>query len=176
MPKKSAESWKAETSRPPHDLVLTRYSPKGEPELELIFEWKRIGKRSEVVAVLIRTPDFARPLTVGDIRGIPFSLLESIERQAKADFTTGGHEIEVPSGPQSGRPLSEDDLQVVANLYRDARERGLATGRYLAQHLHISESTATKRIAAARRAGFLGPALGTKAGEVTLPNTRRAAK
>jgi len=165
MPKKIPKNWKIATDRHPHDLVLTRYSPKGKPELELIFEWKRFGNRSEVVSVLIQTPEFKKPLTAADMRAIPFSLLEVVERQAKADFRTNQVVVEAKSGPQSGRALSNNDLKTIANLYREAREIGVPIAHYISKQLDISESTVGKRIAAARRADLLGAAMGTKAGE-----------
>lgn len=176
MPKKISADWRVEMNRPPHDVLLTRYSPAGEADLEMAFEWKRIGNRSEVVAVTIRTAGFARPLSVSDIRGIPFSLLEALERQARTDLVVKDMVIESNPGPHSGRPLNSRDLQAVADLYRHAHEHGLPTARYIANQMNISESTVGKRIAAARRAGLLGPAIGTKAGEGPGLSTRRQRK
>jgi hypothetical protein len=176
MPKRISADWRVEMNHPPHDVLLTRYSATGEAELEMAFEWKRIGNRSEVVAVTICTPGFARPLSVSDIRGIPFSLLEALERQARADLVVKEMVIEANHGPQSGRPLNSRDLQAVAALYRYAHEHGLPTARYIANQLDISESTVGKRIAAARRAGLLGPSIGTKAGERARLSTKGQTK
>jgi DNA-binding Lrp family transcriptional regulator len=69
--------------------------------------------------------------------------------------------------------LTRAELQIVADLYRDARELGIPTARHIAEQLSISESTVGKRIAAARKAGLLGAALGTKSGEVAKDSNGR---
>ncbi len=165
MSRKIVNNWKAQTGQKNHDLVLTRYSKNGVPELEVIFEWKTIGKRREVVGVCIQSVGFKAPVSAGDIRSIPFSVLEIMERQNRPDLISGGKTIEVKSGPQSGKPLTSAELKMVADLYREARNLGVPTARHIAKQMEISESTVGKRISAARKAGLLGSALGTKAGE-----------
>ena len=146
-------------------MVLTRYAPNGNAELTVIFEWKTIGSRTEVVGMSISSPSKRAPITASDLRSIPFSILESIARKKNPDIEMAGTNIEIKPGPQSGKPLTSTDLQIVANLYRDARNLGIPTARHIAEQLSISESTVRKRIAAARKFGLLGAALGTKAGE-----------
>ena len=165
MPKKIVNNWKARIDQKDHDLVLTRYSKSGVPELEVIFEWKTIGQRREVVGVCVQSVGFKAPVSASDIRSIPFSVLEAMERQKRPDLVSGGKVIEIKSGPQSGKPLTSAELKMVADLYREARNLGVPTARHIAKQMEISESTVGKRISAARKAGLLGSALGTKAGE-----------
>ena len=165
MPKKSPKNWKVRLDQKSFDAVLTRYSKQGKPELEVLFEWKVIGRRREVVCVCIRSAGLMSALTASDIRSIPFSLLETMERQMKAESDIRGKQSEFKSGPHSGKPLTSDELRNVADLYREARNLGTSTARHISSHLQISESAVAKRISAARKAGLLGESLGTKAGE-----------
>ncbi len=155
------------------DAVLTRWSAKGEPEVEVVLEWKPIKGRDEVVMILILSPGFRTPLTAADLRSIPFSIIENQERSRISEKSTKSNierdllSPEATRGAHSGKPLTDNDLQLVADLYREAHRTGCAIHRYVAEHLGVSESTAGKRVVAARREGFLGAALGTRAGEDT---------
>jgi hypothetical protein len=167
------KTWKIDLASPPHDVVLTRYSPDGKAELTVIFEWKSIGTRTEVVGLSITSPSKKIAINASDLRSIPFSILESMARKQRPDLKMAGKNFEIKPGPQSGTPLTRAELQIVANLYREARELGIPTARHIAEQLSISESTVGKRIAAARKAGLLGAALGTKSGEVTKDSNGR---
>lgn len=151
-----------------HDAIVTRYSKNGQPELDVIFESKTIGRRLEVVSVSIRRADLKSSITAGDIRSIPFSIIETMhrrEKQTQPDAIISDWMVEFEPGPQSGKPLTTAELQLVADLYREARNLGIPTARHIAKNLKISESAVRKRISAARKAELLGAALGTKAGE-----------
>jgi hypothetical protein len=165
------QTWKLLRDQNKRDLVLQRVSNSGEPELEVIFEWKRFGKRAEVVLMQVQSPGKKRPISFTDIRSIPFSEIAKMERQALSRGSSKGGTVPKGSvnGPQSGRPLSEKDLRVVVNLYRTAHELSIPIAPYLASELQISTSTANKRIAAARRAGLLGPSNSTRSGESEKP-------
>ena len=167
------KTWKINLASPPHDVVLTRYSPDGKAEISVVFEWKTIGSRTEVVGLSITSPRKNIALNTSDLRSIPMSILESMARKERPDLKMAGKNIDVKPGPQSGTPLTRAELQIVANLYREARELGIPTARYIAKQLSISESTVGKRIAAARKSGLLGAALGTKAGEVAKHSNGR---
>ncbi len=187
MPRKSKQKWTLifESKRrnvgptglndvPPRpDAVLTRRSANGEPEVEVVFEWKRIKGRAEVVMVKIMSPGFRTPLTAADLRSIPFSIIENQERSRiseesmKSNIERNFSSLEATRGARSGKPLTHDDLQLVALLYREAHNAGYAIHRHIAERLGVSESTAGKRVVTARRAGLLGAARGTRAGEDT---------
>ena len=69
-------------------------------------------------------------------------------------------------GPRRGRALVDDVLREVAEIYRAAFDKGQPpVVEAVAEHFCISKSAANKRSRAARRAGFLGAAVGPKAGE-----------
>ena len=165
MPRKFPNNWKLRLDHKIHDVAFTRYSKNGSPELDIIFEWKTIGHHREVVSVCIKSAGLNSAVTATDIRSIPFSILETMERQHAHDMVIGSTYIDVKSGPQSGKPLTVESLEMVAELYRGARNIGVPTARHIAKQMDISESTARKRISAARKAGLLGAALGTKVGE-----------
>jgi len=155
------------------DATLTRWSANGKPEIDVVLEWKMIEGRAEVVMIQVMTPDFRTPLTAADLRSIPFSIIENQERSRKSGESMEStiersfSSLETTRGAHSGKPLTHGDLQLAADLYREAHQAGSAIHPYIAQCLGVSESTAGKRIVAARRAGLLGAALGTRAGEDT---------
>jgi predicted HTH transcriptional regulator len=171
MKRKDSGEWRVRRDDKIHDVVLTRYSKNGDPELDVIFELKTIGPRREVVSVCIKSAGRKFAVTATDIRSIPFSELENMERQEQPDLVIRDTRVEFDSGPQSGKPLTNADLKIVAHLYRKARNLGVPTASYIANQLDISESTVGKRISAARKAGLLGAALGTKAGERPIRTT-----
>ena len=174
MKRKNMTKWRVRLDDKIHDIVLTRYSKNGDPELDIIFELKVIGPRREVVSVCIKSAELNSVVTASDIRSIPFSELETMMRQERPDLVIRDIQMEFDSGPQSGKPLTSTELKMVANLYREARNLGVPTARHIANQLGISESTVGKRISAARKAGLLGGALGTKAGE--RPNQKQGKK
>jgi hypothetical protein len=68
--------------------------------------------------------------------------------------------------PTNGRPTP--DLSAWVDAYRQAVERGSRSAIVdVANAFHVGRSTASRRIAEARREGLLGPALRNKAGERT---------
>ena len=176
MPKKSAKYWEVRHDNKIHDAIVTRYSKDGQPELDVIFEWKTIGRRLEVVSVCVRRTDLKSAITAGDIRSIPFSYIETMhrtEQQTQPDVIISDWLVEFEPGPQSGKPLTTDELQLVAELYREARNLGIPTARHIAKTLKISESAVRKRISAARKSGLLGAAVGTQAGERLTTSKRK---
>jgi hypothetical protein len=58
-------------------------------------------------------------------------------------------------GAHSGKALSQEELQTVAELYKDANRRGISTQRHIANEMGVARSTAAKRIMASRKANFL---------------------
>lgn len=67
--------------------------------------------------------------------------------------------------PRRGSPLTDENLQQVAELYRAAVKRGDPPTETVSEQLHIARSTAGRWVAAARKRGLLGPATRGKGGE-----------
>jgi hypothetical protein len=68
--------------------------------------------------------------------------------------------------PRRGLPLTEENLRQVTDLYRAALRRGDPPTQTIADAMHVTRSTASRWVAAARkRPGLLGPALRGRAGE-----------
>lgn len=61
-----------------------------------------------------------------------------------------------PIGPHQGKALTKEELQFVAELYKDAVGKRISTHQHVADELGIALSTAAKRIMQARKAGFIG--------------------
>lgn len=82
------------------------------------------------------------------------------------------HDIESPSWteamragrhvPQRGKRLSDEQLEEVAVIYRDALERGMPPTATVAKSKHLARSTAGRWVLEARRRGFLEAAPGKR--------------
>jgi hypothetical protein len=67
--------------------------------------------------------------------------------------------------PRQGSPLTDDNLRQVAELYRVAVEHGAPPTQTVADQMHVARSTAARWVGAARKRGFLGPAVRGRGGE-----------
>ena len=103
-------------------------------------------------AVTAQTPGCL--LSQSALRQIP---LAEIERAAfKTDVIEPTPQA-IGRGPQSGMALTDDDLQAVADAYITARNQRIPVQAFVATQFGVALSTAAKRIAAARRRGFITP-------------------
>ena len=71
------------------------------------------------------------------------------------------------SAPSKRERISQDLLRDVARVYREAHAEGRRPTQAVATHFDKPRSTAGRWVGLARQAGFLGPADGPRAGEVT---------
>lgn len=99
-----------------------------------------------------------QPLTAVDIRRVPFGQLISTGSQG---FLT--------SSPRAA-PDPESFLEEVASVYRKALREGEPPTAAVAQAFGLSERTASRRVADARKAGHLGAALNRRGGEAIHPS------
>lgn len=141
----------------------------------------RAGRPPEITDLRLTWHDLRRPtgITPAELRrvrlGGALQLALAAVREEREDrddglFRVAGTEDGVYyAGPQPaparGKPVSDDRLREVARLYREL----VATGsrkptQDIADQYHWSRSTVGRWLVEARRKGFLGPAVGTKAG------------
>ena len=69
-------------------------------------------------------------------------------------------------GPHQGKARTQEELQIVADLYKEANSKGIPTQRHIADEMNVALSTASKRIMASRKAGLLPPVDGYVPGVV----------
>lgn len=93
-------------------------------------------------------------LTQSILRQIP---LAEIERSALRAEWPAISRTRQGRGPRSGAPLTDQDLRDVADAYIEARNQRLPVQAYVAAQFGVALSTAAKRIAAARKSGFIHP-------------------
>ena len=67
-------------------------------------------------------------------------------------------------GPHQGKVRTQEELQIVADLYKEANSKGISTQQHIAREMGIALSTAAKRIMASRKAGLLPPVDGFERG------------
>jgi hypothetical protein len=58
-------------------------------------------------------------------------------------------------GTHKGRKTTHEELEFVADLYREALSKRVPVQRYVAQRMNVSLSTSNKRIMASRKANLL---------------------
>lgn len=132
--------------------------------------WRAVGGRAEAVELRIKHDD-GRPVTAGAIRRLPLGEMLAATRTAvdqRAESTIRRRkrfpDIEdAPfdwnafraTGPQRGRPLSDERLAAIASVYRTAWRKNHPVTNAVAKKFKVSNSTASKQIMAARAAGLL---------------------
>lgn len=185
-------SWTATQTRKRLESLLenghSSYSPtelkwtdKNGAQWEVEFEWAAINDgQIECIGVRLRsvagrrtravTSDVWRQVPIGTLVGrarrseaARWRRAPESEAVAAARLRFGGTSIRA----QQGRTLTEEDLAEVAAVYRDAVERGEPPVQAVRKRFHIAPGTARKRVARARDAGMLGPAVPGRAGEAT---------
>jgi hypothetical protein len=77
---------------------------------------------------------------------------------------SGEHEIRAP---RSGSRLTDEQLERVAETYREAEQRGHAPTQAVADQFHLARSTAARWVSKARERGMLGPAVRGRGGEAS---------
>jgi hypothetical protein len=136
-----------------HDVVAVWDDDDGNQWL-VALDLKVVGGVHGCSAITVTAQTPGCLLSQSALRQIP---LAEIERAA---FKT---EVIEPTpqasgrGPQSGMALTDDDLQAVADAYITARNQRIPVQAFVADRFGVAVSTAAKRIAAARRHGFITP-------------------
>jgi hypothetical protein len=118
-------------------------------------EFKHINGRLDIYAIKVWPDNVNVPLTRRVLRDLP---LESLFRDALATEAQNLPKIlrgRRPSTAHQGRPHSEAELILVAQIYDEAFQARMPVQKTVANALGISVSTAAKRILAARRQGYI---------------------
>lgn len=130
--------------------------PDGNP-WSIFVEVARVDGRDVPVGAAIRADREGYELTQWVIQRIPFRRI--ITGRARTmdlkDMYRGSNPHEEEPRSRGSRRLEEDELREVARLYRLAMEQRRPIHRYIANFMGIPQSTAAKRIRAARERGFL---------------------
>jgi hypothetical protein len=137
--------------------------------LSRLFNWTDHNGRNWSITVKV-VPQFGYALSELSIRPTSpgYALTQTIVRQMPilewerttlaahaAHLTTAATALHSP--PHSGRPHSDHDLSLVADIYRTALNARLPARKAVADAFNISQSTAAKRVMAARKRGLLPP-------------------
>jgi len=140
-----------------------------------------------IYEVRVQAPLGSGGLRSDDLRSIPLRQLRRrvidavtrpiVERTADGGFVAAPGEQPwfgaVQRGPGRGKPMGDDHLRQVAEVYRAAVAAGSrAPVEEVRQTFHASRPTAGRWVGQARKRGLLGPAVGTVAGEVASRPSR----
>ena len=154
------------------DKTVMRWPNVG-PQWEIAATWKVLEGRPEVVALELRPPDGVAITGVG-LRKLPLGqLLDMSRRKRKRSESLGAERFDderlyeaARTADRRGRPLTDEHLRAVARIWYRAHFWGDPTTVAVARELGIPHSTAEKRVASARRKGFLDERLAL-GGDVT---------
>jgi hypothetical protein len=118
-------------------------------------EFKSSNGRPYISAISISPTKGSTPLTRRVLRDIEINKLfkDEIAREVK-HFSRTRHKLQSNSAHQ-GRAHTDTDLKIVAEIYMSAFRANQPVRQSVADTLGIGISTAEKRIAAARRRGFI---------------------
>lgn len=98
-----------------------------------------------------------------EVDGQPALIIDQSRTEAAANAYN--EYVQDARRPRSGAPLTDDDLQNVADLYRAALADGRPPTQTIANEMHASRATAARWVARARERGLLGAAIPGRAGE-----------
>ena len=150
------------------DAVVTLHMSNG-GTYRLGLEFKSVGRTEELVKMQVQAMTRTKPLIATIVRAIPFGEIETAVKRhrAKQNMKRVPMRSRQNRGPQHGRRLPDNDLKRISEIYLQASHDGELPREIIAREFGISTSAAAKRIMAARRRGFLGPALVGKTGEAS---------
>lgn len=149
--------------------VTVQATYETDPLWEIVTVWASGELRPEIDELIFRAP--LGELTPAKIKQLPLAGLMDRHREqvASAALLLDGpwaekalHAFRTPAvkGPRRGRDLSEAVLAETAAVYLEAANENMPVTAAVENHFEISASTASKRIMAARAAGFLPPKKG----------------
>ncbi len=124
--------------------------------------YSAIEGRKMPVELCIRAVEQGYGLTQSILRSLPLAGTVGLDLYGK------GFIVELKTLPRAKRinkEYSDEELDLVARIYRMAFAAHRPVQAAVANHLKIPTSTAAKQIAAARTRGFLRPATRRRAGE-----------
>lgn len=134
-----------------------RWVDKDSHGWEIRFSVDLVDGRLSLTDLSITPTEPGYALTQSVLRQLPIA---QWERETFADESTRLVTLasEVPSAPHAGRRHSDDELRHVAAVYLTALNARLPVQQTVAEVLGLPLSTATKRIVAARKKGYIPPA------------------
>jgi hypothetical protein len=135
--------------------VVKEYTDRNGRRLRIAAEFKMFGDRIDIASITIQTADMRSPVTRRMLSEIPLDRLFRSEMAVEAKHVSQLLRNRTGSTAHRGRAHSDEELQTVADIYRAAFQARIPVQRAVADALGISISTATKRIMAARRQGFI---------------------
>lgn len=132
-------------------------------------EWATVNGAPQPTGISIALARGEGTLNSSVLRELPIGALARYDLQHGAARVSSSRPNPQPApkdrGPQRGQSLDPKILDQVARLYQQAVTTGVPPAMLIAHQFAISQSAAAKRIMAARKAGFLGPASPGKKGE-----------
>jgi hypothetical protein len=156
-----------------HARTVSKWPPgQGGKRLpyDVAVELGEVSGRAECISVrFVARDDAPTPITSEGVRAIPLgALIQHVREEYARDVglisRTGSPKVRGPSasrvsaveaGTRRRSQRTDEDLRLVAKVYRSAWSAGKPVTSAVAQAMHVAENTAPKLIAQARRRGFL---------------------
>lgn len=142
------------------EKTMTLYDDKGN-EFAVTFSAEVINQRLEVTELSIKAQSENAVVTQKFLRTIPIATATLAIRNENAT----GKATELEPVTEQRWKGTDEQLKIIANLYREAYRTGSAIQPYLAEKTGRPVTTVNRWVRQAREAGHLGKSNGTRAGE-----------
>lgn len=139
--------------------TMTLYD--GDSEFTVTFSAKTVNQRLEVTKIEIEASENAI-VTQKFLRTIPIA---GVTLAMRNENHTGDRVAELEPVTATRWKGTDEQLEIIANLYREAYRTGTPIQPYLAQKTGRPVTTVNRWVRLARERGYLGKSNGTRAGE-----------
>lgn len=137
-------------------------------DYELTVTAQEISGRPEVTEVVLRSVNGGRPVSHKLMRSISIAdSVRAIQARGATPASVGEtKEYDLSPITENRWTASDEQLQLIATMYRDAYKARIPVQEYVASRVNRPVSSANRWIRIARERGFLGKPDGTRGGEV----------
>lgn len=145
---------------PTNTKTMTMYSENGDA-FNVTFSTTALHGRSEITRLVVESVENSSVITQAFLRSLPLATITRTMRREESNGATPA----ISSVSLDRWTGTDEQLRVVAELYREAYRAGVPVQPYLASKTGRPVTTVNRWIRKAREKGFLGKSNGTRAGE-----------
>lgn len=122
---------------------------------DIAAEFKIINGRVDIASIRVQSKNLRLPVSRRALRDIPLEELFGNDLAVESAASSRILQKRQKLTSNQGRAHSDEDLQTVADIYTAAHKARIPVQQAVADAQGVSQSTAAKRIVAARSRGFI---------------------